>query len=69
MRKYQVTYQMLSEFVVVVAAEDEDAAKDIVAESPSPTSYLVDGEGFEVEPDFIQSDIYYDTIDAMEVEA
>lgn len=68
MRKYQVTYQMLSDFVVVVTAEDEDAAKDMVADSPSPTAYLIDGEGFEVEPDFIQSDIYYDTIDVMEVE-
>jgi len=68
MRKYLVSYQMLNDFQVVVSAEDEDQAKDLVASSATPTSCIEDAEGFECEPDSIQSDIYYDTIDVMEVE-
>ena len=68
MRKYLVSYQMLSDFQVVVSAEDEDQAKDLVISSATPTSCIDDAEGFECEPDSIQSDIYYDTIDVMEVE-
>ena len=69
MRKYLVSYQMLSDFQVVVSAEDEDQAKDLVISSATPTSCIDDAEGFECEPDWMQSDIYYDTIDVMEVEA
>lgn len=68
MRKYLVSYQMLSDFQVVVSAEDEDQAKDLVISSATPTSCIDDAEGFECEPDWMQSDIYYDTIDVMEVE-
>jgi len=60
---------MLNDFQVVVSAEDEDQAKDLVVSSATPTSCIEDAEGFECEPDSIQSDIYYDTIDVMEVEA
>jgi len=59
---------MLSDFQVVVSAEDEDQAKDLVISSATPTSCIDDAEGFECEPDWMQSDIYYDTIDVMEVE-
>lgn len=68
MRKYLVSYQMLNDFQVVVSAEDEDQAKDLVVSSATPTSCIEDAEGFECEPDWMQSDIYYDTIDVMETE-
>ena len=68
MRKYLVSYQMLNDFQVVVSAEDEDQAKDLVASSATPTSCIEDAEGFECEPEWVESDIYYDTIDVMEVE-
>jgi hypothetical protein len=68
MRKYLVSYQMLNDFQVVVSAEDEDQAKDLVVSSATPTSFIEDAEGFECEPDWMQSDIYYDTIDVMETE-
>ena len=69
MRKYLISYQMLNDFQVVVSAEDEDQAKDLVVSSATPTSCIEDAEGFECEPDWIQSDIYYDSMDVMEVEA
>jgi len=59
---------MLNDFQVVVSAEDEDQAKDLVVSSATPTSFIEDAEGFECEPDWMQSDIYYDTIDVMETE-
>lgn len=68
MRKYLVSYQMLNDFQVVVSAEDEDQAKDLVVSSATPTSCIEDAEGFECEPDWFQSDIYYDSIDVMETE-
>ena len=63
MPKYQLNYQILSDFQVVVEAEDEDAARDMLIDSPNMTSD-VGGE----EPDWIMTDIYYDTIDISEVE-
>ena len=63
MPKYQLSYQILSDFQVVVEAEDEEAARDILIDSPNMTTD-VGGE----EPDWIMTDIYYDTIDIMEVE-
>ena len=63
MPKYQLNYQILSDFQVVVEAEDEDAARDMLIDSPNMTTD-VGGE----EPEWIMTDIYYDTIDVMEVE-
>ena len=63
MPKYQLSYQILSDFQVVVEAEDEDAARDTLIESVNMTTD-VGGE----EPDWLSTDIYYDTIDVMEVE-
>ena len=63
MPKYQLNYQILSDFQVVVEAEDEEAARDILIDSPNMTTD-VGGE----EPEWIMTDIYYDTIDIMEVE-
>lgn len=68
MPKYLVSYQQLSDFQVVVTAENEDAAKDLVIDSPTQTTCIIDGEGVECEPDWIQSDMFYDTIDVSEVE-
>lgn len=63
MPKYLMSYQILSDFQVVVEAEDEEAARDILIDSPNMTTD-VGGE----EPEWIMTDIYYDTIDIMEVE-
>ena len=63
MPKYLMSYQILSDFQVVVEAEDKDAARDILIDSPNMTTD-VGGE----EPEWIMTDIYYDTIDIMEVE-
>lgn len=63
MPKYLLNYQILSDFQVVVEAEDEDAARDILIDSPNMTTD-VGGE----EPEWIMTDIYYDTIDITEVE-
>lgn len=68
MPKYLVSYQQLSDFQVVVTAENEDAAKDLVIDSPTQTTCIIDDEGVECEPDWIQSDMFYDTIDVSEVE-
>lgn len=62
MPKYLMNYQTLSDFQVVVEAEDEDAARDMLIDSPNMTNN-VGGE----EPDWIMTDIYYDTIDISEV--
>lgn len=63
MPKYLLNYQILSDFQVVVEAEDEDQAKDILISSPDLTGEI-DGN----EASWIQSDIYYDSIDIAEVE-
>lgn len=68
MPKYLVSYQQLSDFQVVVTAESEDHAKDLVIDSPTQTTCIIDAEGVECEPDWIQSDMFYDTIDISEVE-
>jgi len=64
MRKYLLNYQILSDFQVVVEAEDEHQARDLLLEEGLPTSEV---DGNEVE--FIMSDVFYDTINIMEVEA
>lgn len=63
MPKYRLSYQILSDFHVVVEAEDEDAARDMLMDEGLPTTEV---GGNEV--DWIMSDIFYDTIDVMEVE-
>lgn len=63
MPKYQLSYQILSDFQVVVEAEDEDAARDMLMDEGLPTTEV---GGNEV--DWVMSDIFYDTIDVMEVE-
>lgn len=63
MRKYLLNYQILSDFQVVVEAEDEHQARDLLLEEGLPTSEV---DGNEVE--FLMSDIFYDTINIMEVE-
>ena len=63
MPKYRLSYQILSDFYVVVEAEDEDAARDMLMDEGLPTTEV---GGNEV--DWVMSDIFYDTIDVMEVE-
>lgn len=64
MRKYLLNYQILSDFQVVVEAEDEHQARDLLLEEGLPTSEV---DGNEVE--FLMSDVFYDSINIMEVEA
>ena len=63
MRKYLLNYQILSDFQVVVEAEDEHQARDLLLEEGLPTSEV---DGNEVE--FLMSDVFYDSINIMEVE-
>ena len=63
MPKYRLSYQILSDFYVVVEAEDEEAARDMLMDEGLPTTEV---GGNEV--DWVMSDIFYDTIDVMEVE-
>ena len=62
MPKYLMNYQTLSDFHVVVEADDDDAARGVLIDSPHRTIH-VGG----VVRDWIMTDIYYDTIDISEV--
>jgi hypothetical protein len=62
MRKYLLNYQILSDFQVVVEAEDEDEARDMLLEEGLPTQAVGD-----VEVEFLMSDVFYDTIDISEL--
>lgn len=62
MPKYLLNYQILSDFQVVVEAEDEDQAKEILIASPDLAGDIGGNEA-----SWMQSDIYYDSIDIMEI--
>ena len=63
MPKYRLSYQVLSDFMVVVEADSADEAKDMLLESGAPTGSV---GGAEVE--WTSTDIYYDSIEVSEEE-
>lgn len=56
MKKYLINYQTVTDWQIVIEADSEEEAKEL----------LINGETDE--RDFVMDDLNYDTIDAMEVE-
>ena len=63
MAKYKLSYAIMSNYQVVVEADSEDEAFEMLIREGLPTT---DVDGNEVE--FLSSDVFYDSIDVMEVE-
>jgi hypothetical protein len=59
MTKYLVSYQMVHDFQVVVEADSEDSAYEM----------LLTDDVDQFEPEFVMADLNYDTVDIMEVES
>ena len=57
MNKYTVTYTTVSTWEVDIAAESEEQAKQLIADSVTPTSCIDDAEGVECEPHFHETDV------------
>jgi hypothetical protein len=57
MNKYNVTYTTVSHWEVDIEAESGEQASQLVADSATPTSLIVDAEGYEAEPHFHQTDV------------
>jgi len=57
MNKYTVSYETVSVWTVDIAAESAEQAKQLIADSVTPTSLIVDAEGYEKEPDFHSTDV------------
>ena len=62
MPSYQVNYQIVSDFMVVVEADSEDEAREMVGDAVTPAT-LIYHAGGEAEPEWIESDVSWDTIE------
>ena len=63
MPKYRLSYQVLSDFMVVVEADSAEEAKDMLLDAGVPT-----GSVGNQEVEFISADVYYDSIEVSEEE-
>lgn len=68
MHNYLVSYRTYSEWQVSIAAESAEHAKELIGNSATPTSYITDGEGFDSEPEWFQSDVDWDSIEVYSIE-
>lgn len=57
MNMYKVAYETVSVWEVDIAAESEEQAKQLIADSVTPTSCIDDAEGVEQEPHFHSTDV------------
>ena len=62
MPSYQVNYQLVSDFMVVVEADNEEQAKLMVMDSGSPATFI-EHDGGDSEPEWIMSDVFWDTME------
>lgn len=65
MQEYELSFTLESEFSVKINAENFEQAKELVHDSPTPATCIVDAEGGECEPDWHQS--YVGRIEDLEV--